>query len=125
MERKPGIYAGLGVKEYFLFDPSGEHLTPRLQGNRLVNGEYERMSAVESIDRTLTLRSDVLGLELRAKGEEMHFQDPATGQVLLSHAQEHSARRAAETRAEAEATARRTAEVRIAEFEARLGERSR
>ena len=109
VERKPGIHAGLGVKEYFLYDPRGEYLTPRLQGYRLVDGEYERMSAVESIDRALTLPSEVLGLELRAKGGEMHFQDPATGQVLLSHAEEHSARRAAEIRAEEEAAARRAA----------------
>ena len=38
VERKPGIYAGLGVREYFLFDPMGEHYTPRLQGYRLVGG---------------------------------------------------------------------------------------
>ena len=40
VERKPGIYAGLGVSEYFLFDPTGEHYTPRLQGYRLVDGAY-------------------------------------------------------------------------------------
>ena len=67
VERKPAVYAGLGVLEYFLFDPLGEHLAPRLQGHRLVDGAYERLAAVESIDRTLTLTSEVLGLELRAK----------------------------------------------------------
>ena len=36
VERKPAIYAGLGVEEYFLFDPMDEHYTPRLQGYRLV-----------------------------------------------------------------------------------------
>ena len=122
VEKKPGIFAGLGVKEYFLYDPRGEYLTPRLQGYRLVGGAYERMSAVESIDRTLTLHSDVLGLELRAKGEEMRFHDPATGEDLLSYDEEHAARQAAELRAEREATARRAAEARIAELEARLSE---
>ena len=111
VERKPGIYAGLGVREYFLFDPRSEYLSPRLQGYRLVDGEYERLSAVESIDRTLTLPSRVLGLELRAKGEEMRFHDPATGRALLSHGEEHAARL--------------TAEARIAELEARLGGRGR
>ena len=130
MERKPGIYASLGVREYFLFDPTGEHLAPRLQGYRLVDGAYERPTAVESIDRTLTMRSEILGLELWAKGEEMRFHDPATGETLLSHDEEHTARRAAEARAEAEAAARReeaaarhAAEARIAELEARLSER--
>ena len=113
MERKPGIYAGLGVREYFLFDPWGEHLAPRLQGYRLVDGTYERLPAVESIDRTLTLTSEVLGLELRAKGEEMRFHNPSTGETLLSHGEEHAARRE-------EAAARRAAEARVAELEARV-----
>ena len=130
VERKPGIYAGLGVGEYFLFDPTGEHFSPRLQGYRLVDGAYEPLVVVESIDRTLTLSSDVLGLELRAKGEEMRFHDPATGETLLSYAEEHAARReeaaarqAAELQAGREAAARRAAEARVAELEARLGAR--
>ena len=130
MERKPGIYAGLGVGEYLLFDPTGEHLSPRLQGYRLVDGAYEPLVVVESIDRTLTLSSDVLGLELRAKGEEMRFRDPATGETLLSYAEEHAARRdeaaarqAAELQAGREAAARRAADARVAELEARLGAR--
>ncbi len=139
VERKPGVYAGLGVKEYFLFDPRAQYLTPRLQGYRLVEGEYERMAAVESIDRTLTMPSEVLGLELRAKGEEMRFHDPSTGQTLLSHGEQHAAWRAAETRAEQEAAARRAAEARarddagarraaearVAEMQARLARAGR
>ena len=115
------------MREYFLFDPTGEHLSPRLQGYRLVDGAYETLVAVESIDRTLTLESEVLGLELRAKGEEMRFHDPATGETLLSYDEEHAARReetaarqAAELRAGREAAARRAAEARVAELEARL-----
>ena len=132
VERKPEVYAGLGVSEYFMFDPMGEHYTPRLQGYRLVDGTYERLTTVESIDRTLTLTSEVLGLELRAKGEEMRFHDPSTGETLLSHDEEHTARRAAEVRADtaevradtAEARAD-AAEARIAELESRLGEKGR
>ena len=92
--RKRSVYARLGVREYFLFDPTGEHLTPRLQGFRLVDRAYERLPAMESIDRTLTLPSEVLGLELRTKaGARMRFHDPATGEDLLSHAETHAARR--------------------------------
>ena len=128
VERKPGVYAGLGVREYFQYDPTGEHLAPRLQGHLLVDGEYERLTPLESIDRTLTLRSEVLGLELRARGDWMRFHDPATGEDLLSHDEEHAARldeaaarRSAELRAEREAAARRAAEARVAELEARIG----
>ena len=118
---KRSTYARLGVREYFLYDPTGEYLTPRLQGHRLEGGVYERLSAVESIDRTLAIRSEVLGLEFRAKvGGEMRFHDPATGEDLLSHGEERAARRAAELRVDREASARQAAEMRIAELEARL-----
>ena len=125
VERKPGVYAGLGVREYFLFDPTGEHYTPRLRGYRLVGGVYERLSAVESIDRTLAMRSEVLGLELRAKaGGEIRFHDPATGEDLLSHGEERAARLEEAAVREEEAAAYRTAltraEARIAELEARV-----
>ena len=116
---KRSVYARLGVREYFLYDPTGEHLPPRLQGHRLEGEVYERLSAVESIDRTLAMRSRVLGLELQAKGGgEMRFHDPATGQTLLSHSEEHAAWRAVLVRAEA-------AEARVAELEALLGGKGR
>ena len=133
---KRRTYARLGVREYFLHDPKGEHYTPRLQGYRLAGGEYERMGGVESLGRTLTLSSEVLGLELRAKaGGEMRFHDPATGEDLPTLGETHAAlrdeaaaRRTAESRAEAAESRAETAEsraeaaeVRIAELEARLG----
>ena len=74
--------------------------------------------SVESIDRTLTLRSETLGLELRAKGGELRFHDPATGRNLLGHHEEHAARQAAVARAE-------VAEARAAELEALLREMRR
>ena len=132
--RKRDIYARLGVKEYWLYDPLGEHLKPALQGNRLVDGEYERQPLVKSLDGRLVLYSGTLGLELWAKGRKMRFRDPGTGLDLLSHDEEHDraereavARRSAETRAgreaaarQQEAAARRAAEARVAELEALL-----
>ena len=137
--RKRDVYARLGVREYWLYDPLGEHLEPVLQGNRLVDGEYERQPLVESEDGTLTLYSETLGLELWAEGGKMRFRDPETGRDLLGHREEHAARRqeaaarqtaearseretaarrAAEARSEREAAARRAAEARVAELEA-------
>ena len=119
---KRTTYAQLGVREYFLFDPGSEFLTPRLQGYRLVQGTYERLTAVESIDRTLILPSEVLGLELRAKaGGEMRFHDPATGEDLLSHDEQDAARRAASARAEAAVARAEAAEARLAELEVSPG----
>ena len=104
---KRRLYARLGVNEYWQYDPTGEHLGVRLKGWRLVEGAYEPQPVVASLDGTRFLRSETLGLDLRVKGEDVHFVDPATGQRLLSHAEEHSARTAAEARvAELEALLR-------------------
>ena len=139
---KRGVYAGLGVKEYWLYDPMGEHLKPVLQGYRLVGGEYERQPLVESLDGALFLSSETLGLDLWAKGGKMRFRDPETGLDLLGHDEDHAraereaaarrqeaaARRSAEARAEREVAARQrevalrqAAEARVAELEALIG----
>ena len=134
---KREVYARLGVKEYWQYDPTGEYFTPVLQGLRLAGNACVRQLAVASPDGALTLTSETLGLELRVQGGEMRFRDPATGRMLLSHGEadaarrkEAAARRDAESRAEAtaaraewEAAARRAAEARVAELEALLGKR--
>ena len=141
---KRELYARLGVKEYWMYDPTGEYYAPALQGLRLAGGSYVRQLAVASPNGALTLTSETLGLELRAQGVEMRFRDPATGETIPSHGEadagrrkEAAARREAEIRAEAaavraereaaarrkEAAARRAAEARVAELEALLGDR--
>ena len=42
---KKAIYQRLGVDEYFLFDPLGDYLKPRLQGYRLGTGGRYRAVA--------------------------------------------------------------------------------
>ena len=125
---KRRLYARLGVREYWLYDPMGEHLSPVLQGYRLVGGGYERQPLLESLDGRLGLHSEGLGLDLWEKGREMRFRDPVTGLDLLSHQEEHDraerevvARRATAARAEREAAARKAAEARVAELEALIG----
>lgn len=109
---KPAVYARIGVEEYFLFDPIGEYLHPRLQGFRLVKGAYVPM-AVKQADR---LSSDELGLDLVADAHLLRVVDPATGerlptgeeyqeQLKLARSETRKAKRAA---AEAE---RRAADV--------------
>ena len=126
---KRKIYARLGVKEYWQYDPTGEYLTPVLQGIRLAGNAYVRQLTVNSPDGALTLTSETLGLELRAKGGEMRFRNPSTGRILLSHSELAAAHREAESRAEQEAERRRAAvsrakaaEARIAKLEALLRE---
>ena len=118
--RKRSLYARLGVREYWQYDPRGEHLPARLQGERLTPSGYVRQPPATARDGTLTLRSRTLGLELRAApGREMRFRDPATGCDLLSHDEEAEARRAEAEARRAEAEARRAAEARAAAAEAR------
>ncbi len=43
--RKAALYARAGVPEYWIVDPDGEELVPQ----RLVDGQYERISPVEGV----------------------------------------------------------------------------
>ena len=123
--RKRSVYARLGVREYWQYDPTGEFLPARLQGERLTRSGYVRQPAATVLDGTLTLRSEALGLELRAApGREMRFRDPATGGDLRSHDEEAAARAAAETRAELAETRAAAAEARVVALEALLRKRS-
>ena len=134
--RKGELYARLGVREYWQYDPMGDLLPVRLRGRRLVDGGvYEAQPVVEGLDGTLMLRSETLGLELLAgAGGDLHFRDPSTGRLLLGYEeamaahrtaeslieQEVAGRRVAEARFEQETVARRAAEARVAELEALL-----
>jgi Uma2 family endonuclease len=113
---KRALYAMLGVKEYFLYDPLGEYLRPPLQGYRLQEGEYERMLPKDPDH----FASQVLGLDLQLIDGRLCLIRPAIGERLLSPAEAQAARRAAEARAAQEAAARRAAETRAARAEAEL-----
>lgn len=112
---KKGIYAFLGVEEYYLYDPTGDYLTPALQGLRLVEGNYTPVPTSTLSDGTIVLSSAVLGLELHLKGTAMRFYNPAMQQYLLTHEEEAAARQTAEERAQ-------TAEERAQRLAAKLRE---
>jgi Uma2 family endonuclease len=103
---KKGVYAYLGVKEYFLYDPLGDYLRPAFQG--YVLDEAARLSVYHPLasDEEGVLHSRQLGLTLRVEEGLLRLYDPATGEKLL-------------TPQEAQA-ARREAEARVAELEAEL-----
>ncbi len=79
---KRWIYAELGVREYFIFDPLGDYLTPPLRGYRLVGDEYNRMEG----DGT-RLMSQSLGLELRIVDGWLRLFDPEAGKLLPTPAE--------------------------------------
>ena len=81
---KRDLYARLGVTEYWLFDPTGDWLDPRLQGHELFDGRYERLppAGIEGGERVF--HSTVLGLDVYVDRGEIRFRDPATGRKLLT-----------------------------------------
>ena len=103
---KAEFYAEMGVAEYWLFDAKGDLFQPPLEAFRLESGVYRPLPARAS-SAGRVLKSEVLGLELRADGELLRFRDPATGEDLRTHGEEATARHAAEARvAELEALVR-------------------
>ena len=79
LRKKKDLYEQLGVEEYFLFDPLDDYLRPRLQGYRLLDGQYEPIPT--SIDGSLPSRTT--GLRLKPEGENLRLIDEATGERLL------------------------------------------
>ena len=107
---KPHRYAGIGVAEYFLYDPSAEYLSPPLAGFRLTDLEYER---IEPNDRN-QLECRELGLTLELDGLDLVLRDTRSGRVLPTGMEAEEAARVA-----AEAAAR-VAEARASALEEEL-----
>ncbi len=104
LTRKKDLYEHLGVDEYFLHDPEGDYLSPRLQGFRLLHGRY--VSLRPNADGSL--ESHTTGLTLQVEGTSLRLIDTATGERLLrveevdqDRLRERAARQAAEKRAQA------------------------
>jgi Uma2 family endonuclease len=125
---KRGIYAYLGVREYWQYDPTGDYLDPPLQALQLIERNYWPLRSPGGS----SLHSGVLGLDLRLEEGVLRFYDPHTGEKLRSHLETEQARLEAEqarleaeTNASREMTLRQAAEARLAELEARLQGMSR
>jgi Uma2 family endonuclease len=78
--KKNRVYAEIGIPEYFLYDPRGEWLKPRLQADRLVNGAYEPIPP--GPDGSLTSRE--LGIDFMLEDGNLAMFDVQTGERLLS-----------------------------------------
>lgn len=81
------VYEQLGVEEYFLFDPLGDYLDPRLQGHWLVNGRY-RPAPLEA-DGGLVSRT--AGVRFQIEGKHLRLTETSSGRPLLRY-EEHAAR---------------------------------
>jgi Uma2 family endonuclease len=103
---KKDLYEHLGVEEYFLFDPLGEYLKPRLQGYRLVGGRYQRLAA----QADGSMPSQTTGLQLVPESERLRLRDAATGAPLPWQEEDAEARAVAERQVEETRRARIAAE---------------
>ncbi len=123
-KKKPEIYAKIGVREYFLYDPTAEYLKPPLKGFRFAKGQYGPIAS--SPDGSL--ESQCMGITLRLEEGKLVMRDADTGHVLPTEAEaerraletEQQAREAEQQAREAEERAREVAESRAAELEAEV-----
>ena len=116
LQRKPGIYAQIGITEYWRFDPTGGELYGEpLYGGTLVDGEYQPISLTTEPDGVLKGYSSVLEVSLCWIEERnwLRFYDPAAGSYLSTLPEMHAA-------LEAERAARRSDQSRIRELEEQL-----
>ena len=74
LDEKKTLYEGLGVQEYWLFDPRGEWIEGQLRGYRLRDEEYQPIT---------DHRSQPLQLRLQAEGQLIGFYREDTGEKLL------------------------------------------
>ena len=134
LHRKPGIYARIGIAEYWSFDPTGGELYGEpLWGGALTGGQYRPIPLTIEPDGVLKGYSSILEVSLCWIEERnwLCFFDPATGTYLRNLRQERTLReaelrteRAAQERTQAELMAERTAreadQARIRQLEEEL-----
>ena len=116
------MYAQLGIKEYFIFDPEYRYLKPALRAYRLKGAQYVELAIVNR-----RAWSEELGLELVDTGETLRLFDPTRGDFLLTPEEQATAHleakaRAARAEAErrAETDARHLAEAELQKLRAEL-----
>lgn len=120
---KKQLYAWLGVKEYFIFDPEYKRKLP-FRAFRLHGQEY-----VEEAVTAGHVRSAELGLELVNTNKTLRLRNTQTGEFLRTPEEEATGRRQAEDRASQaedrasqEAEARRRAEAELERLRAELAQ---
>ena len=147
---KKELYAGIGIREYFLFQPDARRPSPRVVGYTLRGGAYRELGPDATLPGTEAVVSEVLGVSLRPEGAFLRVRDQRSGKdypwmeeadrkleeadrkleeadqklEALSAARGRAEQRAdrESERADREAAARRSAERRLAALEARLGQ---
>jgi Uma2 family endonuclease len=76
-QKKWQLYARLGVREYFLYDPEYDYMPEGLAAYRLEGETYAELEVKEG--RAV---SEELGLEVVDTGETLRLRDPQSGRFL-------------------------------------------
>ncbi|MGH9838476.1 MAG: Uma2 family endonuclease, partial [Blastocatellia bacterium] len=105
LQRKWLLYARLGVKEYFLFDPEYDYLDEALVAYRLEDGQYTRIEVNEG-----RVHSRTLDLELVDTSKTLRLFNPQTGEFLPTRLEQEQARQQAEQARQQAEQARQQAE---------------
>lgn len=142
-------YEQIGVKEYFMYDPSQSYLEESLQGFRLEQGSFLQIPETKNAINHHAIDCQTLGIRLSLDEERLVLSDILSGERLLTEAEterqakeaerqakeverqakeaerqaKETERRAKETEREAkekEIASRTAAEARIAELEAEI-----
>lgn len=94
---KRELYAGIGIGEYWRFDPTGgQHYGYPLAGDILTGGEYQPVEIIAEPDGMLWSYSTALDLCLCALDRRLLYYDRKTGRYLRSVGEERAARLASE-----------------------------
>ena len=122
VNRKPQVYAAIGIGEYWRFDPAGgANYDAPLYGGLLHNGTYDAAELTTEPDGILKGYSPTLELSLCYDDGWPKLYDPANGAYLEGWREVWYARLEAEIERDGERTARLTAEIeRDGERAARL-----
>ena len=126
-EKRSG-YAGLGVSEYWRFDPSGGlwHRRPpapgaALAGDILVNGQYEPLPIQRTDDGVFWGYSPALNLELHWYQGRLLWYDPAEQLYIPTYDDERGSRLEERSLRLEETTRREAAEAQIDVIQGQLG----
>lgn len=88
MNEKMHLYAQLGVREYFIYDPTRDYLNPPLAAYGLTGNRYTPMQPLTGLPPTNAMpqySSSILGLRLALDHDNrLQFFDIKTGERLLS-----------------------------------------
>ena len=126
VNRKPGIYAAIGVRELWRFDPSGgQRYGQPLWGGELVNRRYRDLPLTREPDGILKIYSPLLQVSICWDEGWPYLYDPATGTYDRNWRAERAAAIAARDQRDAareERNAARAESERLREIIRRLKE---